>query len=52
MRAKNNTARFGANAVMMNPMNVPTWLTSSKGFRPVESDIRPSNGPDTNWQAA
>ncbi len=33
-------------------MNVPTWLASSRGFRPVVSDHLPNSGPDTNWHAA
>src|SRR5258708_504733 len=44
--------KFGANAMMRNPISVPAWLTSSSGLRPVRSESRPSRGPETSWQAA
>ena len=33
-------------------MNVPTWLTSSSGRRPMWSDRRPSIGPAMSWHKA
>ncbi len=34
------------------PIQVPTWLISSIGLRPVWSEACPSSGPETSWQAA
>ena len=45
IRDRNISHREFANASRMKPNKVPIWLKSSRGFRPVRSERRPSSGP-------